>query len=372
MAARRARYQSSIYPPYVPQSARRALAAREAERARAAGHDLQPVVVAGRAIAASFWGKAWCDNLERYLDFANRLPRGRTYVRNGSVIDLRTSRGAIDARVSGSDLYRVEVRIAALAPARWRKLVAECSGAIGSLLELLRGQFSNGVMQVLTKPESGLFPAPKEMQFTCSCPDHARMCKHVAAVLYGIGARLDREPELFFTLRGVDSSDLIAAAASAQGLADNARAQGSELANDDLGAVFGIDLDTSSAPTVGGPLAAASPAIDRTAADGPGVPAATPRRRGRRRVDAAAAEPAAGNQADGFEQVFGPGLEVTEALLAAFGIGRPRIRRWLADGILVRTRLEAVHRTTDGTLDLVRAAYGRSRPSPRRRPPRSP
>lgn len=360
MVARRARYQSSFYPPYVPQSARRALAAREAERARAAGRELQPVVVAGRAIAASFWGKAWCDNLERYLDFANRLPRGRTYVRNGSVIDLRTSQGAIDAQVSGSDLYRVEVRITALAPARWQKLVSECSGAIGSLLELLRGQFSNGVMQVLTKPESGLFPAPKEMQFTCSCPDYARMCKHVAAVLYGVGARLDHEPELFFTLRGVDSTDLIAAAASAQGLADSARAQGTALADDDLGAVFGIDLDTSAAPTLGGPSATIGPAVDSSASDGPVVPAATPRRRARRRADAAAAEPVVDDPTDGFEEVFGPGLEVTEALLTAFGVGLPRIRRWLADGILVRTRRKAVHRATAATLDLVRAAYARS------------
>lgn len=357
MVARRARRRFSLYPPYVPQSARRELAAREAERARAAGRELQPVVVAGRAIAASFWGKAWCDNLERYLDFANRLPRGRTYVRNGSVVDLRTSQGAIDAQVSGSDLYRVKVRITALAPARWQKLVSECSGAIGSLLDLLRGQFSNGVMQVLTKPESGLFPAPKEMEFKCSCPDYARMCKHVAAVLYGIGARLDGEPELFFTLRGVDGNDLIAAAASAQGLADSALAQDAGLGDDDLGAVFGIDLDTSSKSIVGGSAAGAAAAVGD---DTSGRPAEAKPKRRQRRVVAAAVEPAAADEPDGFEEVFGPGLEVTEALLTGFGVAVPEIRRWLADGTLTRTRRKAVHRATATTLALVRAAYARS------------
>jgi hypothetical protein len=331
MVARRSRQRYSLYPPYVPQSARRELAAREAERARAAGRELQPVVVAGRAIAASFWGKAWCDNLERYLDFANRLPRGRTYVRN--------------------------VRITALAPARWQKLVSECSGAIGSLLDLLRGQFSNGVMQVLTKPESGLFPAPKEMEFKCSCPDYARMCKHVAAVLYGIGARLDGEPELFFTLRGVDGNDLIAAAASAQGLADSARAQDAGLGDDDLGAVFGIDLDTSSKSIVGGSAAGAVAAVGDDTSDSPAE--AKPKRR-QRRVVAAAVEPAATDEPDGFEEVFGPGLEVTEALLTGFGVAVPEIRRWLADGTLTRTRRKAVHRATATTLALVRAAYARS------------
>ena len=202
------------FKPYVSVGARRAQAARELAKLQKKGRKISPVVIEGRKIAGTFWGEAWCDNLERYSDFANRLPRGRTYVRNGSVVDLQVGPGSVTALVSGSTMYDVKVTVGPVPRARWSAICKDCSGAIDSLVELLQGRFSKGVMTRLCEEKTGLFPSPKDILFTCSCPDWASMCKHVAAVLYGIGARLDHQPELLFTLRKVDQQDLIAKAGS--------------------------------------------------------------------------------------------------------------------------------------------------------------
>ena len=127
---------------YVSVGARRAQAARELATLRKKGRTISPVVIEGRTIAATFWGEAWCDNLERYSDFANRLPRGRTYVRNGSVVDLQVGPGTVTALVSGSTMYEVQVTVGPVAPARWSAICKDCSGAIDSLVELLQGRFS--------------------------------------------------------------------------------------------------------------------------------------------------------------------------------------------------------------------------------------
>jgi uncharacterized Zn finger protein len=224
---------------------RRAKAAAYAARlAKKEERTLSPVSIAGRKITSSFWGQAWCDNLERYSDFANRLPRGRTYVRNGSVIDLAISRGKIKSIVSGSEIYRIEIEIAVLKKALWNRLKRDCSSAIDSLLDLLQGRFDQGVMQRLTQRNDGLFPQPREIKMRCSCPDWAGLCKHLAATLYGVGARLDAAPELLFTLRGVDHLELIGEAVGAANLdrALEGRA-GAQLVGADLREVFGIDIE---------------------------------------------------------------------------------------------------------------------------------
>lgn len=200
------------WKPYVPAAQRRRKAQAAGAKAKNAGAALSPIAPSRGAIARTFWGKAWCDNLERYSDFANRLPRGRTYLRNGSVIDLVIAPGEVRAQVMGSRLYRTEVRVAAVGEKHWRAIGADCAGSIDSMVELLRGTFSQAVMQRLCRLGDGLFPGPKEIAFTCSCPDWASMCKHVAAVLYGVGARLDQRPELLFQLRCVDGNDLLAQA----------------------------------------------------------------------------------------------------------------------------------------------------------------
>lgn len=228
--------------PYVSVAQRRRKAAKEMAKLKKKGHPVSPVVVEGRTIVKTFWGKAWCENLERYSDFANRLPRGRTYVRNGSVIDLQIAPGEITALVSGSEIYEVAVKVAPVAKARWQSICKDCAGAIDSLIELLQGRFSKGVMERVCRQKTGLFPSPDEIQLSCSCPDWADMCKHVAAVLYGIGARLDHQPELLFRLHNVDEKELIAGAGKALPQAKRAPAAGKVLGGENLAALFGLEM----------------------------------------------------------------------------------------------------------------------------------
>src|SRR2546421_3837897 len=231
-------YYGFGWKPYVSVGERRRKAAREMEKRRKQGHTVSPVSIEGRAIAKTFWGKAWCENLERYSDYANRLPRGRTYVRNGSVVDLQITPGAIQAYVSGSELYEVALQVAPVAKTKWKSICNDCAGAIDSLVELLRGRFSKGVMERICRQNHGLFPAPAEIKLSCSCPDWADMCKHVAAVVYGVGARLDARPELLFKLRHVDERDLIARAGKDIPLAKDTPEAAKILDDGDLSALF--------------------------------------------------------------------------------------------------------------------------------------
>jgi uncharacterized Zn finger protein len=247
------------FAPYVSAAEKRARAAAHLERlTRLAGkrgkkgRTPQPVVLSGRKIAATFWGKAWCDNLESYADFAYRLQRGRSYLRAGAVVDLHVAPRQISAHVSGSALYAVELTIGALRAPRWKSIAAACAGKIGSLVGLLRGELPDEVMRTVTDRASGLFPEPRHIQMSCTCPDaeRANVCKHVAAALYGVGARLDARPELLFVLRGVDAQDLVQQVADAlpTGEATPAGVDG------DLGALFGIELaETDPEPVSRGP-----------------------------------------------------------------------------------------------------------------------
>ncbi len=236
------------FRPYVPVAERRKRAAKEIEKLRKKGYCVAPIVIEGRKIARSFWGKAWCDNLERYSDFANRLPRGRAYVGNGSVIDLRIVRGKVEALVSGSEIYKVKIGIAVAAPPRWKAICADCAGSVGSLIELLQGKLSQNVMERVCKEADGLFPTPQEIAMSCSCPDWADMCKHVAAALYGVGARLDADPDLLFTLRGVDRAELVSTVGADLPLTRTAAASERVLADDDVAALFGLEMDAPVAP----------------------------------------------------------------------------------------------------------------------------
>jgi uncharacterized Zn finger protein len=236
--------------PYVSVRQRRAQAQTKMNALRKKGVDIQPVEIEGRKIAKTFWGEAWCDHLESFSDYANRLPRGRTYVRNGSVCHLEINQGEILAKVAGSELYNIRIQIKTLPANKWKAIKARCAGEVGSLLELLQGKLSGHVMQVVTNRNEGLFPSPGEISLKCDCPDWAVMCKHVAAVLYGVGARLDQKPELLFKLRGVDHEELIAADAEAAVSAATSRGKSKRLAGSELSDVFGIDLDTSEASAV--------------------------------------------------------------------------------------------------------------------------
>lgn len=304
------------WAPYVPVAQRRRQAQRKAAALKKKGQICQPVAIAGRTIARSVWGKAWCDNLEAYSDFANRLPRGRTYVRNGSVIDLRIDRGKVSALVSGSEVYRVEISVHPLEAKTWNAIVKASTGKVASLVEVLQGRLSKAVMDVVTRQGTGLFPLPRQLGFRCSCPDAASMCKHVAATLYGVGARLDDEPELLFRLRHVQPQDLIQQIGDVGALASSA-VQG-QLEGADLSALFGIELAESS-PRAVPPVV---PAMQSPAVPGAGKTTSAPKK---------------------------PSKTVTASELIARGVPRHMIQAWLSAGVLLSTTLRGVYRTTRQT-----------------------
>jgi uncharacterized Zn finger protein len=257
---------SGGWAPYVPVAERRRKAARAMEKLRTKGAAVSPVMIEGKKIAATFWGKAWCDNLESYRDYESRLGRGRTYVRNGSVVDLQIRPNEVTAMVSGSEIYNVRITIGEVVKAHWKSICADCSGGIDSIVELLQGRLAKGAMQRICRQGAGLFPKPSEIRFSCSCPDHASMCKHVAATLYGVGSRLDVKPELLFLLRAVSEKDLVANIGQGVPLSKQGPAAGKVLETDDMAALFGLDMGGAEAPDgVGGGAVMVAPRDKRPA-----------------------------------------------------------------------------------------------------------
>jgi uncharacterized Zn finger protein len=327
---------------------RKAKAGKEMEKLRKKGKEIQPVVLDGRTIARSFWGKGWCTHLESFSDYENRLPRGRSYVRNGSVCHLEIRPGVIEAHVSGSSLYTVTIRVKNLSPAAWKAIKAKCSGQIGSMLELLQGKLSHQVMTIVADRKTGLFPQPGEIDLGCSCPDVAVMCKHVAAVLYGVASRLDAQPELLFLLRDVAAEELIFSDVALPAAASHADV----LAADRLSDIFGIDLETqddavvaAAEGTAGEPSKKAAPG-KRTAAPkaAPEVapkaapkPVAKPAARSGAKSHAAAARPAAARVVPEF-QPNGKSIASLRAMLSLsasqfagrLGVTVPSVYRWEA------------------------------------------
>lgn len=227
-----------MWGEYVPVHVRKQRALKEVDKLRKKGKKIEPIVINGKKIAIEFWGKKWCDHFESFADYDNRLPRGRTYVRNGSVCHLGIEQGAVEAIVSGSSLYTVSIQIRTLAKDKWKNVKKKCSGFVGSILELLQGKVSKHVMEVVSNSKEGLFPQPSEITYECSCPDWAGMCKHVAAVLYGIGSRLDKMPELLFHLRGVDPQELVSSQLNL-----DSESKANVLESDNLAELFGIHMD---------------------------------------------------------------------------------------------------------------------------------
>jgi uncharacterized Zn finger protein len=338
-------YDYGGWPPYVPVAERRRNAARKISALKKKGKICQPVTIEGRTIARTFWGKNWCDNLEAYSDYANRLPRGRTYARNGSVIDLQIAAGKINALVVGSEIYKISISVRPLVRNAWQDILKECSGKVASLVELLQGRLSSAVMEIVTRRASGLFPSPEQLEFRCSCPDSAFMCKHVAAVLYGIGARLDTQPELLFLLRDVDPQELIGQTAGLMGTdAPGALGENQRLETTDLSALFGIELDEA-------------PAMDVTSLSAPQKAGAAVAAR------AAAQKPSSSAQASGKSglKLDGPrsaakkastpkrARTVTARELSMRGIPYHMVQSWLNSGVLLRTEKRGVYQATKRT-----------------------
>ena len=236
------------YPEYVTVAEKKARAARKLKELSKKNANMKPVIIEGSAIARTWWGKAWNRNLEQYADYSNRMGRGRNYVRHGAVLDLQIEAGEVNALVQGSRQkpYSVSIKIQTLKKERWHKIKTSCEDTLESFQEMLAGAFPKALAEIFTSRDTGMFPAPCEIQFSCSCPDWASMCKHVAAVLYGVGARLDENPKLFFKLRDADISELIKQTVTdkTKKLLEKAARKSSRIIEDtDLSTVFGIDLN---------------------------------------------------------------------------------------------------------------------------------
>jgi len=199
------------YPEYVPVEKKRADAEKALTKLKKKNPCINPVVIEGTKIAKTWWGAAWNKNLESYADYSNRIGRGRSYVRNGMVLDLQIDAEKVTAIVAGSgrNQYTIKISIKALPKSVWQNVTQICGRSIASIDQLVQGKFPKELESLFTQKGEGLFPSPKEIKFDCSCPDWAYMCKHVAAVLYGIGARFDEDPMLFFKLRNIEIEALI-------------------------------------------------------------------------------------------------------------------------------------------------------------------
>ncbi len=244
------------YPRYVSVAEKRAKALKKLKQLKKKNPHINPIVIEGTAIARTWWGKAWNKNLESYADYSNRIGRGRSYVRHGAVLDLQVHSGKVDSLVqgSGSRPYSVTIRIKAMNKKTWAGIKSGSEGKLDSLQELLAGKFPKALGEVFTIQGKGLFPSPKEIDFDCSCPDWASMCKHVAATLYGIGAKLDQDPGLFFKLRQVKMKDLVSETVEGKTreLLKKARKKTARvIADSDLGDVFGIDMESPVSPKKG-------------------------------------------------------------------------------------------------------------------------
>jgi uncharacterized Zn finger protein len=236
------------YPRYVSVAEKKAKAARKLKQLRKKNPAIRPITLEGQAIAKTWWGKSWNLNLERYADYSNRIGRGRSYVRHDAVLDLQISAGQVKSLVQGSRAkpYTVTIKIKGITKEIWKNMKAACAGKLDSLPELLRGKFPKAIGEVFTAQGRGLFPSPQEIDFDCSCPDWAYMCKHVAATLYGIGTRLDDNAGLFFKLRKVKIDDLIQQTLKDQSykLLEKAEKMSSgKIAESDLSGMFGIDME---------------------------------------------------------------------------------------------------------------------------------
>jgi uncharacterized Zn finger protein len=241
------------FPRYVSVGEKKQRSNKKLEQLKKKNKNIKPIIIEGRTLAHTWWGKAWNKNLEGYADYSNRIERGRSYVRCGSVLDLQISEGEVKSLVQGSESkpYSIVIKIKVLEKSIWGKMKGVCEGKLGSLQELLVGKFPKALDEIFTAHGKGLFPAPKEIDFDCSCPDWASMCKHVAATLYGVGARLDKDPNLFFALRRIEINDLITETVKdkTKELLTKAKKKSGRIIEDqDLSSVFGIELDSVSKP----------------------------------------------------------------------------------------------------------------------------
>ncbi|MCK5683666.1 hypothetical protein KAJ27_06075, partial [bacterium] len=244
------------FPKYVSVAEKKAKAEKKIKQLKKKDPAISPIYIKGNKLAESWWGISWNKNLESYADFSNRIGRGRSYVRHGAVLDLKIKPGKILSLVQGafSKPYVIEIKIKKIKKSIWEKIIDKCQGKINSLSDLLDGKLPESMINILTNKTEGIFPSPDEIEFDCSCPDWASMCKHIAATLYGVGTRLDKDPALFFTLRGVNMDKLISLVIQKETdqLIQKSKIKTSKriISDADLSTTFGIDFDDSPMPAI--------------------------------------------------------------------------------------------------------------------------
>ena len=245
------RYDYYSFPVYVSVAKKKANAEKKIKQLKKKNPNISPVIITGKKLAESWWGISWNKNLESYADYSNRLGRGRSYVRHSAVLDLKIKPGKIISLVQGSfsTPYKVEITIKKIKNLKWHDIIEQCQEKTDSLNDLLDGKLPENMADILTNQKQGIFPSPNEIEFDCSCPDWASMCKHVAATLYGVGARLDYDPAIFFSLRGIKMENLVSKAIEAQTnqLLEKSKTRKSKriIEDADLSSQFGIDFENS-------------------------------------------------------------------------------------------------------------------------------
>jgi uncharacterized Zn finger protein len=247
------------FAPYVSVASKKAKALKKLAQLKKKNPGIAPLTVEGNKLAHTWWGKAWNSNLEKYADYSNRIGRGRSYIRNGFVLDFKIKPGQVSSLVhgSGSQPYQISIKIQPLKKAAAEKIRQQCEGQIESLQELIEGRFPKQLAEIFTAKGQGLFPTPQEIHFNCSCPDSASMCKHIAATLYGVGVKLDQDPKLFFHLRQTNLSDLITQAikGKSEKMLKQAEKKTSRVITDlDTASIFGIDMDEKVVATKPSPV----------------------------------------------------------------------------------------------------------------------
>lgn len=222
--------------------------AREIVRRRAEGEALTALTAPKSGhLCRQFWGRAWCRHLQEMTAYEGRLAPGRTCLRQGRVFDLILQPGEVRAVVADQRLHTTRLHIRPLEAETWSRLQQAAAAAAPSLLDLLSGRLGEDLLRLLCDAGTGLFPRADEIRFDCDCTDDADPCQHAAAVFYGIGLELDTRPEALFLLRGAEPRILLAEAA--RDARASLAAPASELATEDLGHLFGIDLEDERRPT---------------------------------------------------------------------------------------------------------------------------
>ncbi len=161
----------------------------------------------------SWWAGRWSAALERLVD-SKRLARGRTYARKGQVLDIKIAGGRVSAPVQGSRPrpYQVTIEITPLSDEVWERVADALAEQALYAAQLLAGEMPQDIEEAFTAAGASLFPdKQKELKTSCSCPDWANPCKHVAAVYYLLGEQFDEDPFLLFELRGRTREQVMAA-----------------------------------------------------------------------------------------------------------------------------------------------------------------